>query len=245
MWFYITNGHLNDCFRDFYSKVIKSKMIYLSFKNLNIMEQKEVVRFINNSYLNKNENIKGFINSLYFIGNEGINIYLYETLYSKLYSEYEFFIKELVAYINNYNENKYKKISCKKKECKFKNNKKNQCINCNYVRISDNSFEFYKEYMEKKINNREIRSILNKIDAHRIVRNYITHNNSIIDKSAGYTKRINIESVVSICHELEPLEFIEINDIELEELYDNIESLLYKLRDYFIANQKEFRIKEK
>lgn len=244
MWFYVTNGYLNDCFREFYSRLIKSKMIYLSVKNLHILKQKEVIEFIDNSYSNNNENIKEVTNPIHFIGTEGIKRYLYETLYSKVYSEYEFFIKKLVSYVNKYDEFKYRKISCKRKDCKY-DNKKNQCINCNYVRLSDESFEFYKEYIEKEITNKEIKSILNKIDAHRVVRNHVTHNNSIIDESAGYAKRKSIESIVGICHDLEPLEFIEITEVELKDLYDNLEELLYKLRDYFLKNKEEFRIKEK
>lgn len=223
MWFFVTNGDLNKCFEDFYNKLLESKLIFLSFKELNIMEIPEVNKFIDEALNNNNENIKDYLNSVYFLGTSGIKIYLYESLYIKMYSEYEYFIKDLVAYLNRYSEKKYKVISCKKEICIFNSHDYDNCIECINVKIEDYRFNFYKQYLERQIqHNNELINLINDIDNCRLVRNHIVHNSSFINKSIGYKQRSKIEDAVKIHDELEPLEFIEITDKDLINLYNKI-----------------------
>lgn len=216
MWFNYMNGDLNKIFDDFYEKIISSKLILLAFNKLNIVDQMDVREFIDEVYSYNDEEGKRYFSKLYFIGIDIINGHLYESLYSKLYSDYEFFIKELVIYLNCYD----------KKRCK--NLKKNHQ---------------YKKALLKKIINEEIEEMIKHIDDVRIVRNHIIHNSSIVDESTCVKNRNKIENVVRIYDELEPLEFIEIIEFDVEWLYDSFETLIRKIRDYLISKPDKFRIK--
>jgi len=244
MWFFVTNGDLNKCFEDFYSKLLKSKLIFLSFKELNIMGSPEVNEFIDEAIWDNDENIIDYLSTLPFLGTDGIKTYLYESLYTKIYSEYEYFIKDLVAYLYHYDEKKYKIISCKKRKCIFNEHNYDNCIECANVKIEDDNFNIYKQYLEKEIQqDNDLINIINDVDNCRLVRNHIVHNSSFVNSSIGYMQRSKIENVVKIYDELEPLEFIEITDKDLMNLYDKVEGFLYKLRDHFIKYPEKYRIK--
>jgi hypothetical protein len=244
MWFFVNNGDLNKCFEDFYNKLLKSKLIFLSFKELNILERPEVNEFIDEALFTNDENIKDYLNSLHFLGTGGINIYMYESLYTKIYSEYEYFIKDLVAYFYCYDEKKYKSINCKKDKCIFNSHNYDNCIECMNVKIDDYSFNIYKQYLESEIQqDNDLMNLINDIDNCRLVRNHIVHNSSFVNKSIGYKQRSKIQNVVKIYDELEPFEFIEITDKDLVNLYDKIEDLLHKLKEYFTKYPNKFRIK--
>jgi len=216
MWFNYMNEDLNKIFDDFYEKIMSSKLIFLAFNKLNIFDQMDVREFIDEVYSYNDEEGKRYFSKLYFVGIDIIDGYLYESLYSKLYSDYEFFIKELVVYLNCYD----------KKRCK--NLKK---------------FHQYKNALLKKIMNEEIEEMIKHIDDVRIVRNHIIHNNSIVDESIKVRNKNKIENVVKIYDELKPLEFIEIIEFDMEWLYDSFETLIRKIRDYLISKPDKFRVK--
>ncbi|GEM_PF-2924316 len=216
MWFNYINRELNIIFDDFYEKIMSSKLIFLAFNNLNILNQIDVREFIDEVYSYNDEDGKRYFSKLYFVGSDIINGYLYESLYSKLYSDYEFFIKELAIYLNCYD----------KKQCKNLE-KFHQC----------------KDELMKVILDEEISQLIEHIDDIRVVRNHIIHNNSIVDESIKVRNKNKIENVVKIYDELKPLEFIEIIEFDVEWLYDSFETLIRKIRDYLISKPDKFRIK--
>ncbi|WP_346920619.1 hypothetical protein [Clostridium sp. UBA7339] len=216
MWFNYMNGDLNKIFDDFYEKIMSSKLIFLALNKLDIFNQIDVREFVDEVYWYNDENRKMYFSKLYFVGIDIINGYLYEALYSKIYSEYEYFIKELVAYLKQHDEKQYKHF------CKFSQ---------------------YKDALLKEIMNAEIEEMIEHIDDIRVVRNHIIHNNSIVDEATWDRNKDKIENVVDLCDELKPLEFIEITEFHMECLYDSLETLMHKIRDYFISKPDKFRIK--
>lgn len=213
MWFYVTNGELNLCFEKFYDRLVSSKLIFLIFRDIDIISEPEVMDFVSNAFLSNNENEMSFIKSIPFIGCGLIKVYLYETLFSKIYSEYECFIKDLTWYINNYRKPNF------------------------------SNFEQHVKFFKEKVSDKDIWGILDKIDDCRVVRNSIVHNYSEIDEHMGNCKRNRIQNVTPIIDEMYPKEFVEISEQNVLKLYDDIEDLLYMIRDYFIVNSKLFRIK--
>lgn len=232
MWFFVCNGDLNLIFDNFYRNVFNSKIIFLAFKETDIYESEEIINYINSSYNNDNKNDKEKFNELYYLGTDGVKEYLYETLFCKLYSEYEYFIQNLIYYLYKFNLDAFKdKVYKLRRE-------KNQSDKNKVIYFSD-----YLNELKSHIDDNDIINLLDYFNDVRVVRNIATHKESIVSSKCNVYQRKSIMNITEINNEIPQYEFFELKEEELNLLHENMKMLLYKLRDYLIKNNKIFRIK--
>lgn len=225
MWFDVINGDLNLIFENFHRNIFCSKMIFLTFNNVNVLEQETVLDYIEDVYSCVDNNDKNRLLEISWIGIDEIPIYLYETLLIKLYSEYEYFIKELIEYMYSFDIDKFKRIV-------FLREKRTNLYFSDYL----NEFKSY-------IDNTEIIELLNYLDDVRIVRNKAVHEESIVYNNENYSKRKRINRITEVYNEMPIYNVFEIKEEEMGLMYCKIEELLYILKDYMISNKEKFRIK--
>lgn len=211
--FSIPTGLLYDIFNDFYANLINTKVIFSVFENITLTEMHSVQYVLDEHIIDYNDDhIKDYLCNLHVIGEEPVKYYLYESLYCKLYTDYVFFILELVKYLK-------------------KHNKENNEDEDGKLR-----FEKCVEFLLSKIDNRDIKEDIEYINKCRIARNVVIHNNSCITEKMNSDDKKKIAEVIDICDELDPFRFIEITEGELSALCDILTELFYELKEYFKVN---------
>uniref|UniRef100_UPI0023B256D8 hypothetical protein n=1 Tax=Clostridium tertium TaxID=1559 RepID=UPI0023B256D8 len=77
MWFDVINGDLNLIFENFHRNIFCSKMIFLTFNNVNVLEQETVLDYIEEVCSCVDNNDKDRLVEISWVGIDEISIYLY------------------------------------------------------------------------------------------------------------------------------------------------------------------------